>query len=359
MKFIHCADLHLNSRIETLPTDKAKIRREETMRTFEKLCEFADREKVSAVILAGDVFDTNFNSVKVKERFLYAVGKAKNTDFLYLSGNHDDGVIFDENDKIPENLKFFTDDWTEFTYGNVSIFGVNFTAENSAFIYDSLKLSKERLNVVALHGQIAAYNSSDGFYVVSLPKLKGKNIDYLALGHVHAYSVGNIDERGKYAYCGALDGRGFDELGEKGFILFDNENGKINTKFVSCSSRIFYEYTFNVESFTDFQSLKSGIFSKLKSEAIDGSLIKIILKGERTVDFILDVPALLSFLSEYFFFVKIYDKTEIKIKDEDFSADKSVRGEFVRAVLESDLNEQLKKKIVMCGINALKGEDLL
>ena len=50
MKFIHCADLHLNSRIDTLPTEKAKIRREEILRSFEKLCEYA---KVKGVALAG------------------------------------------------------------------------------------------------------------------------------------------------------------------------------------------------------------------------------------------------------------------------------------------------------------------
>ena len=68
MKFIHCADLHLNSRIDNLSSDKAKIRREEIMRSFEKLCEYAETENVSAVILAGDIFDTPYNPRKVKER---------------------------------------------------------------------------------------------------------------------------------------------------------------------------------------------------------------------------------------------------------------------------------------------------
>ena len=38
MKFIHCADLHLDSKMEGLPTDKSKIRRDEVVATFERLC---------------------------------------------------------------------------------------------------------------------------------------------------------------------------------------------------------------------------------------------------------------------------------------------------------------------------------
>ena len=359
MKFIHCADLHLNSRIETLSSDRAKIRREEIMRTFERLCDYAAKEKITAVILAGDIFDTPYNSRKIKERFLYAIAAAKNVDFLFLNGNHDEGKLFDENDVIPDNLKFFSDVWTSFNYGNVLITGVNFTAENNAFVYDSLKLDENMINIVVMHGQTAAYNKADGFYVINLHKLKDKNIDYLALGHVHAYSINELDKRGKYAYSGALDGRGFDELGEKGFIILEDIDGKIKSDFVKFSSRELYEFTFNVEKYADFPALKSEILSELRTKISDTSLVKVILKGERPLDFFIDVQSFSALLNEYFFFAKIYDRTDIKIDEKDFSLDKSVRGEFVRAVLNSELEESLKKKVIMCGINALKGEELL
>ena len=359
MKFIHCADLHLNSRIDTLPTEKAKIRREEILRSFEKLCEYAKVENITAVILAGDIFDTPYNSRKIKERFLYAISSAENVDFLFLNGNHDEGKLFDENDSIPDNLKFFSDDWTSYNYGNVCISGINFSSDNYLFVYDSLKLDKDKINIVTMHGQIAAYNKADGFYIVNLKKLQDKNIDYLALGHVHAFSSGELDKRGKYAYSGALDGRGFDELGDKGFILLHESEGKLTESFVKFSSRILYEYTFNVEDYPDFNALKYGVVDELRKGAAENSLIKIILKGERPIDYYIDVNSFTSLLNEYFFFAKIYDRTELKINADDFSLDKSIRGEFVRAVIDSDLNDEMKKKVIMCGINALKGEELL
>ena len=359
MKFIHCADLHLNSRIDNLSSDKAKIRREEIMRSFEKLCEYAETENVSAVILAGDIFDTPYNPRKVKERFLHAVSSAENVDFLFLNGNHDEGKIFDENDVIPKNLKFFSDEWTSFFYGNVCITGVNFTVENNLFVYDSLKLDADKTNIVVMHGQTAAYNKADGFYIVNLKRLKDKNVDYLALGHVHAYSIGDLDQRGKYAYSGALDGRGFDELGEKGFILIDELGGKLTETFVKFSSRVLFEETFNVGEYPGFSALKSGILAKLRSFIPSESIIKVILKGEHPLDFFIDVKSITSLLNEFYFYAKVYDRTEIKVNKDDFLLDKSVRGEFVRSVLASELDEDLKNKVVMCGLNALKGEELL
>lgn len=359
MKFIHTADLHLNSRIDSLPSDKAKIRRDEIMRTFERLCEYAKTHNVTAVILAGDVFDTVNNTHKVKNRFLSAIKNASSVDFLFMNGNHDEGKVFDDDDVIPENLKFFGDDWTSFQYDNVVIKGLNFTAQNNTLIYDSLSNDAEKINVVVLHGQVAAYSSGDGYYVVSLPKLKDKFIDYLALGHVHSKSLSRLDNRGLFAYCGTPDGRGFDELGDKGFYLLETDNNSVKTYFIKFSSRNLYEYTFNVEEFNDFYTLKADIIKKISSEANPTSLIKVILKGERKIDFDLDVDSLTSQLNEHFFYAKVYDKTELMINENDFALDKTVRGEFIRKVLSSDIEDDKKKKIITCGLNALKGEELL
>ena len=62
---------------------------------------------------------------------------------------------------------------------------------------------------------------------------------------------------------------------------------------------------------------------------------------------------------DYFFYAKVYDKTELKVKLADYENDKSFCGEFVRLVLSSDLDENLKKQIVMTGIKVFKGEDVL
>ena len=66
MKFIHTADLHLDSKINGIPTDKSRIRREEIVRTFEKMVDYASEHEVRAIIIAGDMFDTSGITIKTK-----------------------------------------------------------------------------------------------------------------------------------------------------------------------------------------------------------------------------------------------------------------------------------------------------
>ena len=105
MKFIHTADLHLDSKIDSLPLEKSKIRKEEVVRAFERLAEYATANSVRAVIIAGDMFDTSRVTQKTKARVLHAIKSNSTVDFLYLSGNHDEDNFIQEIEDIPKNLK--------------------------------------------------------------------------------------------------------------------------------------------------------------------------------------------------------------------------------------------------------------
>ncbi len=358
MKFIHCSDLHLDSKIDSLPTEKTKIRREEILTTFERLCAYANDNDVKAVIIAGDMFDTDKISQKTRNRVLETVGAYPSVDFLYLSGNHDEENLLFSCENIPNNLKKFGKDWTSYNYGNTVISGVVTDNVNKKVVYDTLSLNKDNFNIVVLHGQIAGYKNDTDAETVSLPLLKDKNIDYLALGHIHSVSEGKLDSRGIYAYSGCLDGRGFDETGDKGFFLLDVNDKKADRKFVKFSSKNFYCEEFDVSGFSVLMEIKNALISSLMEKYDKNSLLKVVLKGEHSANLLLDVDYLSAKLNERFFFAKVYDKTELKISIEDYALDKSLRGEFVRTVWESDLEESVKKQVIMRGINALKGEEI-
>lgn len=357
MKFIHCADLHLDSKMEALSAEKSRIRKEECLRTFERLCAYATENGVTAVIIAGDMFDTTRVSIKTRDRIIAAIRANEQVDFLYLSGNHDEDNFIAQIEEMPKNLKVFTDDWTEFSYGDVLISGVRFTSINHASIYDTLSLPVFKFNIVVLHGQVAGYNSNEKAEVISIPKLKDKNVDYLALGHIHSYAEGVIDNRGKYAYSGCLEGRGFDETGEKGFVLIEVVDKKASYEFVKFSARNLVEVEFDVSEYPTYISAREDIINKLNENCSKNDLVKLVVKGEVSPDFNLDKTGLNLVLNESFFFAKIKDKTALKINVEDYAHDKSVRGEFVRAVFGSNLSDEQKNSVIACGLNAFKGED--
>ena len=247
MKIIHCADLHLDSKMETnLSVAKAKERKKEILNTFERMVDYAAEHHVDAIILAGDMFDTERVTNLTKTRVLKVIQKNSQIDFFYLSGNHDESNFIDQIEVVPENLKNFGKTWTSFGCQNIAITGVVLDESNQTSIYDTLNLSPENLNIVVMHGQISSYTTKDKNATINLLKLKNKNIDYLALGHVHTYMQGMLDKRGVYCYAGCLEGRGFDECGEKGFVLLEIQNGIIKSNFIGFAQRQLDEFVFDI-----------------------------------------------------------------------------------------------------------------
>ena len=69
MRLIHCADLHLDSKMESnLDKDQAMLRRSELTETFEGMVEYAAKENVGSILISGDLFDKTHIRKEVKKR---------------------------------------------------------------------------------------------------------------------------------------------------------------------------------------------------------------------------------------------------------------------------------------------------
>lgn len=84
-KIIHCADLHLDSPMETHMTEEqASIRNTEIIHTFLRLTEYAAKNDVRAVIIAGDMFDGERIKIRTVDEILDAIGKVMVDNNLHL-----------------------------------------------------------------------------------------------------------------------------------------------------------------------------------------------------------------------------------------------------------------------------------
>ena len=215
MKIIHTADLHIDSKMETnLDRTQAGQRRSELLDTFERMVAFADENGVRVILIAGDLFDKPHIRKNAKRRVLEQITGHPGIDFVYLRGNHDNSDFLSDLDpsEIPSNLKLFSDDkWTSYVYGSVVITGREITDENCKMLPVNLILDQADFNIVTLHGQETNYVGKDRTQIIHIPEFKNKNIDYLALGHIHSYKCDRLDDRGEYCYAGCPEGRGFDE----------------------------------------------------------------------------------------------------------------------------------------------------
>ncbi len=365
MKLIHCADLHLDSNMTThLSREHAKQRRAELLSSFERMISFACQEGVQAVLIAGDLFDRKNISATARKTVYHAIVNHPRIDFYYLQGNHDVSLFLPEGEPCPDNLKLFGTEWTSYVRDGegrrIVISGMELNQDNSSFAGSSLTLDRQNFNIVLLHGQEAEYAGKDRAEIVPLWQLRGKGIDYLALGHVHAYRKEVLDDRGVYCYSGCLEGRGFDECGEHGFVLLniDTETGDFTSEFVPFASRCLHTVDVDVSncmSTAEMLEEINRICTEKKYRSSD--FLKIVLRGEVELDCEKDPDYLVSWLQNDFYFVKVKDQTRIRIDYDQYMLDESLKGEFVRTVKEDEsLSEEDREQIIRYGIRALAGE---
>jgi len=353
MKFIHCSDIHLDSRMEhNLTASQARERNAEICATFARMAAFGAQQNVTAVILAGDLFDTSLVTERTATFVLDTVRNTPGVDFLYLQGNHD-GDAFD-GIELPENFKTFGRDWTCYTYGNVTVSGLDPERENWETFYEGLKLPEDSVNIVTLHGQIS---TQPGQEQIALPLLKQKNIDYLALGHIHSHQTGRLDDRGTWCYCGCLEGRGFDECGVKGFVLLDVEDRAVKAEFVPFARRQMVGTEVDISDLTTVTQIQQAMEASARNIPAE-SLVKFTLTGSYTLETQKDLAFLKKMLEGRFYFHKIKDESRLKIEKETYEHDISLKGEFIRLVMASDKSPEEKEQIICCGIRALSGEEV-
>ncbi|MCD8365005.1 MAG: DNA repair exonuclease [Clostridiales bacterium] len=250
MRLIHCADLHLDSGMRSnLSKEKARERKKELLLTFQRMVDYAAEQEVSAILMAGDLFDTRQISATARHAVWDAVCSHDDITFFYLKGNHDTEHFLAEREALPENFKIFGSEWTYYPLGErIVISGLELSDENAGRAYRSLVLRQEKFNIVMLHGQETKTGARDKAQVIRLRELKNKGIDYLALGHVHSYREGKLDARGAWCYSGCLEGRGFDECGDHGFVLLDvdEKQGTATRQFVPFAGRRLWEVPVDV-----------------------------------------------------------------------------------------------------------------
>ena len=349
MKLIHCADIHLDSPMQThMTAQQASVRNTEMLQSFVRLTEFAQERAVRAVLIAGDLFDGARVRARTVDALLAAIRRTPEVDYLYLPGNHDEAANAFCDCALPENLKVFGKKWTTYRYDGIVISGAQLGLDAA------LPHTDGAVNLVMLHGGIGTACGED---MINLNLLKNRGIDYLALGHIHSYQTGPLDETGSYCYPGCLEGRGFDECGEKGFVLLTVEDGSVAHEFVPFSARQLHRVPVDITGLTQ----NAQIAQRMKEQSLGLSpedMAEFLLTGESDPTADISAPYLQQTLQGSFFFVKVKDESHLALDADAYRNDVSLKGEFIRQVLASELTDADKAAVIRAGLQALSGEEI-
>ena len=352
MKFLHTSDLHIGSALTSrLPQDKIRERKGELMSTFEGMIEEAVYQRARAFIIAGDMFDTEKITKTTVDRVLRAIERYPELDFLYLTGNHEKKALVEYGVTLPKNLKVFSDEWTYFDYGTVCVAG---RGEISPDMFKTLDLDYGKTNIVVLHGALA--DGKSGGEIIGRRELEGKHITYLALGHYHTYSEHRIADTGIAVYSGTPEGRGFDEVGPKGFVMIDTDGRSTNHTFNPFAKRTLHIVDVDLSGAVTRSEIDTRVDASLGRIA-RGDLVRLRLVGKRPPELFIDTGAIESRWQNAFYHFEIKDETGIRIDPEEYKYDRSLKGEFIRLVsAKTDLSDEEKAQIIKTGLAALMGE---
>ena len=354
MKIIHTSDIHIDSPLTSrLPADKVRNRRRELLSSFGRLVSEARALGAEAIIIAGDLFDSERISRKALDTATQIIEEAEDITFFYLQGNHEGEAFLSSWQALPNNLKTFGKDWTYYRLGDVTVAGRSEIREG---MFESLALPSDGKNIVILHGEIRDRSSAPE--TIGIKEAAGRNIDYLALGHYHSYRAEAIDDRGVAVYSGTPEGRGFDEVGDKGYVILDTQPARLKFSFKSFAARKLHIAQIDLSG-----AVRTGEINERAERAVRhipySDIVRVELCGKYFPSLWKDTDSLLRDFGDRFYYFEVKDSSRISINPDDYKLDKSLKGEFIRTVsADRSLDEATKEKIIACGINALMGEEL-
>jgi DNA repair exonuclease SbcCD nuclease subunit len=355
VKIIHTSDIHLDSPLSTrLTPAKTRERKRELIATFRRITEDAEKISASAIIISGDLFDSETVCARTLDITLGIIENAKNTEFFYLSGNHEKDVLLRTGLSLPKNLHIFGEEWTYFSIGNVKIIG---RSKTEPLMFDTLRLNEEDKNILVLHGTLTEKSDTEGG--IGKRELLKLPVDYIALGHYHSYSEAKISNRCRAVYSGTPEGRGFDETGEMGYSVIDISGTSVSYKFVRSAQRTLHIKEVDISGVSREIELEK-LVERALYDVPHSDLVRIVLTGKHESSLIRDTETLVKRFESRVYYLEVTDKSKLAISGNDFKNDISLKGEFIRLVLgEGSLSEEQKEKIIECGIRALAGEEPL
>ena len=343
MKFVHIADIHLDSPFKTI-SDRADLgtkRRLEQREALKKVINYIKENNIEYLFICGDLYEQEYireSTIKYINDLFKEIPQTK----IYIApGNHDPYIknsyyaIYNWND----NVKIFNQNVEKIENEDVDIYGFGFNNfEMNENQLENINIeNKNKINILITHGDLteSIYNP------MNINILKNKGFDYVALGHVH-----KRDDSTNIVYPGSLISLGFDELGQHGMIVGEINNNNLIKKFIPIDDREFIEKEINVDNIFSEEEL----IEKINNIEENNNLYKIILTGNRNFPININIKLLKNNI------IKIKNNTKIKIEIRENNY--SLKGIFIKKLNEKkenkEINEETYEKILELGMQVLE-----
>ncbi|WP_298020578.1 metallophosphoesterase [uncultured Dysosmobacter sp.] len=362
-QFIHAADFHLDSAFGALTARQAAARRRESRETAFRLANYVNGHGIGLVLLAGDLFDSGSAFRETGEQLAQALGQMQAKVFI-APGNHD--WIGPGSPWLtvnwPENVQIFRENAmtaVDLPEWNLTIHGAAFTGpEQAAGLLTGFAAPEDgRVHIGLLHGEIDPAEAR--YDPIRREEIAASGLHYLALGHIHKRAEPVTLGKTLCAWPGCPEGRGFDELGEKGFYEGTVEDsGRVSLSFVPFARRRYEILEVDVTG----RDPRAAVEAALPADTAQ-HLYRIVLTGE-TGEGGLDTGALETALADRFYALELRDRTRMAEDIWARAEEDSLRGLFLRELrakwnaAQTEAERETVTQAARFGLAALDHRDL-
>jgi predicted phosphodiesterase len=233
--FLHAADIHLDSPMRGLEADPdapASLLRGASRRAFRNLVDLALEEPVAFMVIAGDLYDGDWEDWRTGQFFIAEVARltAAGIPLVMVAGNHDAASVITRRLPLPDAITLLPHDRcgrVVLEEQGVAIHGQSFANRN---VSEDLSRNYPRavpglFNIGLLHTALTGRPGHDSYAPATVEGLVEKGYDYWALGHVHARE--EVCKAPWIVFPGNLQGRQSRECGAKGASLVRVADGRV------------------------------------------------------------------------------------------------------------------------------------
>jgi len=235
-RFVHCADLHIDSPLRGLEADPdapASRIRSATRDAFTAMVDYAIAQQVDFVLAAGDLYDGEWQDWRTGQFLVKEVGRLsrQGIPFVAISGNHDARSVITRQLRLQLPAYQMNASKAE-TWAlpdlDVLIHGQSFATpavrEDLTKAYPLPQQSS--FNIGLLHTNVNGQPDHENYAPSNLIDLRNHGYAYWALGHVHTRAI--LSETPWIVYPGNLQGRHVRETGAKGAMLVTVRDGHMS-----------------------------------------------------------------------------------------------------------------------------------
>lgn len=354
MNFVHIADMHFDAPFTVLSQkrDLGDLRRIEQRQAFKKVIDYIKQENIPYLFISGDLYEHEYVKQTTIEYINNLFKEIQKTKIFISPGNHDPIIrnSYYNNFNWNNNVKIFKDKIEKYEDENIVVFGYGFNDfTNLGINVDEINIDQNKINILVMHGSLDSSKAIDLQYnPIKSSDLKNKKFDYVALGHIHKT---NYKDSTNIIYPGSTVSLGFDELGEHGMIVGSIDKNNLQIEFKKLDNREFIEKEVDISNIYS----KEELIQVINEEKLEQhNMYKLILTGTKNFEINLrDIQK--SVLLDNI--IKIKDRTKMKYNLEELLKEQSLRGIFVKVMLEKLNSEYYNKeeieKAIEIGLNTL------